>query len=144
MVTSNGVTIVGRNGISEEVQAPMRARLRMLRQSRQLNLQQIPVLGSGTMTTYETHDLAPLRLGTIFALAEFFDMSAKEFLEYLFGDDAPRATEGRFRDEIVLLMRLADSRVQALCVAAVRAIVAQDEQTRVDELATNTRKAITK
>lgn len=75
---SNGVS-----KIPEDIQSSMRQRLRLLRESRGISAPQIQTVSSGAMTTYELHDISPLRLGDLMALAEELHLSPKEFITYL-------------------------------------------------------------
>lgn len=80
------------HGIPEGVQEPMRRRVRMLRQSRGLAKGEIPHLHASTINKIENIDIAALRLGDIYGLAEVFGVSFKDMLMLIAGDDDPAAT----------------------------------------------------
>lgn len=71
--------------IPEEIQAPMRERLRMMRESRglsrtSLNRDVTPGVSSGTAVTLELHDISTMTLAQMRVLANHYEMDFREFV----------------------------------------------------------------
>lgn len=74
--------------IPEDVQAPMRNRLKMLRESLGITKTQVRCLSDSSLTNYEHHDLSTMRLGHIRQLAAEYGWSFAELIGYLVGREA--------------------------------------------------------
>lgn len=76
-----------RRGVPEEVQQPIRHRLRLYRQSCGINRHNVNVLTGPTIKKYEEEDISSMRLGDLYTLAQRYGMSLQELVEYLFNAD---------------------------------------------------------
>lgn len=72
--------------IPEEHQKDMRKRLRMLRESRDIQKIEVKTLTAGTLVNYEEHDISSARVGDLFKLAEEYGVEPQDLITYLFGE----------------------------------------------------------
>lgn len=112
------------SNVEEDIQAPLRKRLRLIRQLRGFNIHQIEVISPGTITKYETHDISTMSLGAMFAFAKRLDISISQFVRYLFeiDDIDERETIDSVR-RMALLFRQLDEQEQDLALDIIRNLV---------------------
>lgn len=110
--------------VDEQMQAPLRKRLRLIRQLRGFNIHQVQVISSGTITKYETHDISSMSIGSMFALAKRLDISIEQFVRYLFeiDDIDERDTIDSVR-RMTLLFRQLEEDEQNLALDFIRSLV---------------------
>lgn len=80
----------GKN-IPEAVQAPIRERLRLLRNSRGINQGHFTAamgLSASALITYEVRNVSTMQLGHIWVLAKEFDVPFRELILYLLDQDS--------------------------------------------------------
>lgn len=110
--------------VDEQVQAPLRKRLRLIRQLRGFNIHQVQVISSGTITKYETHDISSMTIGSMFAIAKRLDITIEQFVKYLFeiDDIDERETMDSVRRMALLFRQLNDDE-QDLALDFIRRLV---------------------
>lgn len=106
--------------IPEDVQAPLRARLRLLRKQHGRGFKDLDsVAASGTMGGYETKDCSTLSLRTLYGLARFYGWSLSQLLLFLAGEDdgsLPRLDDGEQLRRMNIYMRsLPDELARVAC-----------------------------
>lgn len=103
--------------IPEEIQEPMRRRLRLIRESRGISREGVKSLSSGTVSNYELHDLSTMRLGDLYGLAVEFGTTVEELLQYLFGeiDEQPTQESRRVQRMLVYLRSLPEHQQDLAC-----------------------------
>lgn len=74
--------------IPEREQRGIRGRLRLMRISKGKTTTNFACTGSGTINTYELHDISTMKLGTAYQLAQELGEGFGEFLVYLVGGEA--------------------------------------------------------
>lgn len=112
--------------IPEEIQAPMRQRLTLLRQMSGRNKGDFASVSSGSLTVYELHDISTMKLGFVYSMAVEIGMSMPEIMAYLAGnlDDAlPIPEDFRLIRRMAVYMRGLPTRAQQMACDQVLAIV---------------------
>jgi transcriptional regulator with XRE-family HTH domain len=93
--------------IPEEIQQPMRERLRLMRLTRNMHLSSIEKLSAGALGQYERQDLSTMQLRHLYALAEAFGVEFQEFVTALFSEAPSHLTSKRNRN-VSTMLRLLD------------------------------------
>lgn len=128
-----------KHSIPEEVQSPIRERFRLLRKVRKLPVDGTGVLHSSTIVGYEVRNISSLKFGDMFAFAEAYSMSIKDFINYLLGDDVPvRTPKSRQVEEVLLYMSGVDETTQRLICTMIKSIVLHQEGRETDRETQNT------
>lgn len=83
-----------KNRIPEELQAPMRTRIRIARLAKRRTLHHNKSLSSGTIATWERYELSKARLGDLWAIADEWGIPFTEFMSYLLGSDVDNDVTG--------------------------------------------------
>lgn len=111
--------------IPEEVQAPMRNRLKLLRTQLRIPRSKLNTLTSGSMLQREEQDLSPLKLGDLWGLANEFGYTLDDLIRFVIGTDVSPAftEESRSIKRMIVYMRSLSSTNQVLACDLIRALV---------------------
>lgn len=80
--------------IPDELQQKARKKLQVLRQTKGLGRDDFSAVTSGTVCTYELHDISTMQFGVLYSIAKDFGMTLEEILFYLFGDEELDSRDG--------------------------------------------------
>lgn len=83
----SGYSLSSKNPIDDQIQEPMRNRLRTLRMMRGQSISDITTCHAGTMTKFELHDISTMTIGQMFGIAQDLGVGFVEFTKYLFGEE---------------------------------------------------------
>lgn len=105
-----GTTSASASGLlPEDVQAPVRQRLRLARTARGMAQREITACSTGQVTQLETADISTLKLGTLYRLGLEYGFEFREWLDYLFFSSATHGSavpkDARALQRLMLLVR---------------------------------------
>lgn len=114
---------------TEAVDALMRKKLRTLREVTGLRVGEIQSLGSGTLNTYENHDISTFKLGDMAALAHEYGMSLRDFCHNITDDYASDdiQQEAANASRAGFYMRKLSPRAQSLAIEWLGNLVEYDQ-----------------
>lgn len=137
--------------LPQEIQEPIRERLRLLRLSRSRQMSdldpEVHLIAPSTLGNYENHDISSLKLYHLYGLARWLDINFLELVAYLFDADsndtliANRQTNSERMIRLMSYLSEGDQKMACDMVDAVvesrgrfaKQNVTKDQHRRVDE-----------